>query len=66
MRRRLPESSRFRADRLAVAVFLVAVVLVMWPRWHYDNWLTEYDIFTFFLPWYGMLGDRLHDLSTAR
>ncbi|MGI8484602.1 MAG: hypothetical protein ACR2OU_10100, partial [Thermomicrobiales bacterium] len=60
---RSPGSSRFRADRLAVAVFLVAVIFVMVPRWYYDNWLTEYDIFTFFLPWYGMGGDRLRDLD---
>ena len=63
MQFRLPGSSRFRADRVAVTVFLVAVILVMVPRWHYDNWLTEYDIFTFFLPWYGMVGDRLRDLD---
>lgn len=31
----------------------------MTHRWNYDNWLTEYDIFSFFLPMYGILGDRL-------
>jgi len=54
---------RFRADLVAVAVFLIAVVIVMLFRWHYDNWLTEYDIFTFFLPWFGMVGDRIHELD---
>lgn len=63
MRRRVLGSSRLRADQIAVTVFLIAVTLVMVPRWHYDNWLTEYDIFTFFLPWYGMVGDRLRDLD---
>ncbi len=63
MRRRVLGSSRLRADQIAVTVFLVAVLLGMVPRWHYDNWLTEYDIFTFFLPWYGMVGDRLRDLD---
>jgi hypothetical protein len=56
-------SGRYRADVLALATFLVAVLVVFWQRVVYDDWLTEYDIFTYFLPWYGMLGDRLRDLD---
>jgi len=55
--------TRFRSDLVAVALFLIAVGVTMLFRWHYDNWLTEYDIFTFFLPWFGMMGDRLHDFD---
>jgi len=32
-------------------------------RFVYDNWLSEPDIFTFFVPWFGYIGDRLRDFE---
>jgi hypothetical protein len=48
---------------LALGVFLVLFALTIWHRFTYDNWLLDYDILTFFLPWYGVLGDRLRDFD---
>lgn len=56
-RTRVP--ARFRADLVAVATLLVGIAVVMAHRWHYDNWLTEYDIMTFFLPWFNMTGEQV-------
>jgi hypothetical protein len=52
-----------RSDVLALGVFLMLFALTMWHRFTYDNWLIDYDILTFFLPWYGVLGDRLRDFD---
>ena len=41
------------------AVILVAVGL----RWIYDDWLSQWDIFTFFLPNYGYVGDRIRSFE---
>lgn len=51
------------ADKIAILAFVICAVFVIWHRSVYDNWLTEYDIFTFFLPWYGQLGERLRDFD---
>jgi hypothetical protein len=50
-----------RGDLVAVGTFLLAlgVVLTYWFR--HDRWLAEYDILSYFLPWYAHLGDRLRD-----
>jgi hypothetical protein len=50
-------------DAMAVAVLLGLTVVVMWHRWVFDNWLARHDMLTFFLPWFGALGDRLADLD---
>lgn len=62
-RRRQKAWVRLRADVLALSVFLALFALTMWHRFTYDNWLLDYDILTFFLPWYGVLGDRLRDFD---
>jgi len=62
-RRRQSAWRRLRADVLALGVFLALFALTMWHRFTYDNWLLDYDILTFFLPWYGVLGDRLRDFD---
>jgi hypothetical protein len=54
-----PTFSRHRADALALAAFFAGVAIVMTVRATNTDWLAEYDILTFFLPWYGMLGERL-------
>jgi hypothetical protein len=42
---------------LAALTALIAVVA--WNRLVFDAWLTRFDLFTFFLPWYTFLGERL-------
>jgi hypothetical protein len=50
---------RYREDLLALG-FGLAVVGAILAFWFVrDEWLNEYDILTYFLPWYGHLGDRL-------
>ncbi|MGB3327504.1 MAG: YfhO family protein [Thermomicrobiales bacterium] len=56
-RNRVP--ARWRADVLAIACLLLGIILVMAHRWHYDNWLTEYDVMTFFLPWFNFTGEQI-------
>lgn len=63
LRRRARRWTHRRADALALGVFLALFALTMWHRFTYDNWLLDYDILTFFLPWYGVLGDRLRELD---
>jgi hypothetical protein len=48
-----------RADAIGVAVFAALTALVAWNRFSFDRWLSRHDLLTFFLPWYGALGDRL-------
>lgn len=50
-------------DALAIGVLLLLTALMMWHRWVFDNWLARHDLLTFFLPWFGALGDRLRDLD---
>ncbi|MDQ3539784.1 MAG: hypothetical protein M3440_03785, partial [Chloroflexota bacterium] len=52
-----------QSDVAALLVFLVLFTVTMWHRFTYDNWLIDYDILTFFLPWYGVLGERLRDFD---
>lgn len=52
-----------RSDVAALLVFLMLFAVTMWHRFTYDNWLIDYDILTFFLPWYGVLGERLRDFD---
>lgn len=52
-----------RPDALAAGVLLALSLLMTWNRWVFDNWLARHDLLTFFLPWFGALGDRLRDLD---
>ncbi len=53
----------WRPDAIAIGVLLLLTALMMWHRWVFDNWLARHDLLTFFLPWFGALGDRLRDLD---
>ncbi len=48
-----------RHDLLAIGVLLLAagIALAFWFR--HDAWLSEYDILSYFLPWFGETGARL-------
>ena len=52
-----------RGDGLALTVLAGITVLVAWNRLAFDSWLTRFDLFTFFLPWYTFLGERLRDFA---
>jgi len=66
--KRIPDApsswlSRRRSDIVAVSILVVSTLFVMWHRAVNDNWLSEYDISSFFLPWFGLVGDRLRDFD---
>ena len=48
-----------RRDAVALAVLTALTAIVAWNRLVFDSWLTRFDLFTFFLPWYTFLGERL-------
>lgn len=50
-----------RADALALGVFGILAAIALWLRFVYDNWITEFDLFTMFIPWFGYIGDRLRE-----
>jgi len=50
-----------RADALALGVFGLFAAIALWLRFVYDNWITEFDLFTMFIPWFGYIGDRLRE-----
>lgn len=52
-----------RSDVAALLVFFTLFALTMWHRFTFDNWLIDYDILTFFLPWYGVLGEQLREFD---
>ena len=55
-----PAVARGRAaDLAALAVLAGIVTVVAWNRFVFDTWLTRFDLYTFFLPWYHFLGERL-------
>ena len=56
-------SPTWRNDVLALAVLAGLTVIVTWNRLAFDSWLTRFDLFTFFLPWYTFLGERLRDFA---
>ncbi|MEA2597737.1 MAG: hypothetical protein QOF01_4206 [Thermomicrobiales bacterium] len=47
------------ADTRAVAVLIGLITLAAWNRFSFDGWLARFDLFTFFIPWYDFLGQRL-------
>ncbi len=48
-----------RPDAPALVILGSITALVAWNRLVFDSWLTRFDLFTFFLPWYTFLGERL-------
>ena len=46
-------------DAPALLVLAGITALVAGNRLAFDSWLTRFDLFTFFLPWYTFLGERL-------
>lgn len=51
------------ADAYALTVLLVLTALVAWHRFVFDSWLSRFDIYTQFLPWYHYLGERTRDFD---
>ena len=41
----------------------MASLLAMWQRSHYDSWVSGHDIFSFHLPWFSYLGQRLREFQ---
>ncbi|MBA2468477.1 MAG: YfhO family protein [Chloroflexia bacterium] len=54
---------RRRADIYALGAFIMLLGAVLSYWFINDDWLAEYDIMSFFLPWYGHLGDRLREFD---
>ncbi len=52
-----------RRDAAALLVLTALTAVVAWNRLVFDAWLTRFDLFTFFLPWYTFLGERLRALD---
>ncbi|MEJ7839522.1 MAG: hypothetical protein WKF81_11940, partial [Thermomicrobiales bacterium] len=52
-----------RPDTVVVAALVVLLFLIVAFRWLYDNWLTEMDIFTAFLPSFTYVGSRLREFE---
>jgi len=50
-------------DVMALGVLGILTLVMFWHRFVFDNWLARHDLLTFFLPWFGALGDRLRDLD---
>jgi len=46
---------------VALAALLAIITVSVGVRFEYDNWLSGFDTFTMFLPWFGSIGDRLRD-----
>ena len=50
-----------RADIAALGALLAIVVGSVAVRFEYDNWISGFDTFTFFVPAFGYIGDRLRE-----
>lgn len=60
---RVPTSVSRRADLAAVALLVSTVALLSWVRlWHRPG-LGDWDIMTFYLPWYAHVGESLRSLD---
>lgn len=44
---------------IALAALLGLTAIIMIHRWVFDDWTGRHDLLGFFIPWYGLLGDRL-------
>ena len=49
----------WRQDALALGILAVLLALTVGDRLHFDAWLARFDLYTFFVPWYSHLGERL-------
>ncbi|MBA2753263.1 MAG: YfhO family protein [Chloroflexia bacterium] len=49
----------WRPDALALGVLAVLLAVTVGNRLYYDPWLARFDLYTFFVPWYAHLGERL-------
>jgi hypothetical protein len=54
---------RWRADITALAVLAGLLGAMAWNRVQFDAWLAEFDTLSFYVPFYGHLGERLRDLD---
>ncbi|MEJ7839527.1 MAG: hypothetical protein WKF81_11965, partial [Thermomicrobiales bacterium] len=54
---------RQHRDAAAIGLLILLTSLAVGLRWYYDNWMTDFDIFTFFLPNWTYLGTRLRDFD---
>jgi hypothetical protein len=52
-----------RADAPAIGTLLALVAIVAWVRLWYRPGLGDWDIMTFYLPWYGFLGEHVRHLA---
>ena len=58
-----PATRARHPDAVALGVLAIITILVAWNRLSFDAWLTRFDLYTFFLPWYAFLGERLRSLA---
>ncbi len=52
-----------RDDAIALVALLLIMLVSVGFRFKYDNWLSGFDMFPFFLPNYGYVGDRVRDFQ---
>jgi hypothetical protein len=52
-----------RRELPPLALLALLLVMIGWHRFAFDSWLTRYDLYTFFTPWYAYLGERLRDFD---
>jgi hypothetical protein len=50
---------RSRQDFVCVAFLVLLTALATWQRGYYDSWVSGHDIFSFHLPWFSLVGQRL-------
>ena len=58
----VPRVSR-RDDAIALITLTLIILATVVFRFKYDNWLSGFDMFPFFLPNYGYVGDRIRDFE---
>ncbi|MDQ3467686.1 MAG: YfhO family protein [Chloroflexota bacterium] len=51
------------ADAAAIASLALLTALAAGNRFAFDTWLARFDFYTFFVPWYAFLGERLRDFD---
>jgi len=51
----------WRGDLAALAALLAIILASLAARFEYDNWISGFDTFTFFVPAFGYVGDRLRE-----
>ena len=54
-----PRFLRPGRDRWALLAVLLLGGLAAWNRVAFDTWIARFDLYTFFVPWYGHLGEQL-------